>query len=383
MNDKLDRILVFSYYHPFIAGGGHRPHQILLEDLRRGRDVVFIFSSPTKLEDMESLDTKGIYRRLAAFYFGSGGELVPVTPFASCLLGGQASVQKLIKDWRPVYARAHNPVDVFCPAIEELRAEGIPFIYDQMDYWPAFAVQPWGTTDVEARYIQLSNAVTTISNYLVERAPKGTNFHLIANAISPSFLAAIAEEKEKRRREQNGTKHVLYMGAIWPQWFDWDLIFYLVEHCRDYQFTMIGATTAYSDEDDGRSTGGLAKHLTRYSNVKLVNEIPHRQLVSWLNQADIGLIPFVVNEVTLACSPLKVFEYIGAGLSVVSTALPEIKDYPQVSINEDYGAFLESLIRSDRGDADDAKRQAAEEFIRMNTWQSRTHDLDQIAGALL
>ena len=39
---------------------------------------------------------------------------------------------------------------------------------------------------------------------------------------------------------------------------------------------------------------------------------------------DVAVLPFVVNELTLASNPLKVREYLAAGLPVVATPLPEV-----------------------------------------------------------
>ena len=37
-----------------------------------------------------------------------------------------------------------------------------------------------------------------------------------------------------------------------------------------------------------------------------------------------AILPFVVNELTLAANPLKLREYLAAGLPVVATPLPEV-----------------------------------------------------------
>ena len=39
---------------------------------------------------------------------------------------------------------------------------------------------------------------------------------------------------------------------------------------------------------------------------------------------DVAILPFVVNELTLAANPLKLREYLAAGLPVVATPLPEV-----------------------------------------------------------
>lgn len=381
----MDRILVLSYYHPLIAGGGHRPHQILIEDLQRGREAVFLCASHTDLEQVRSLNDDSLYNRCATFHFDAEneGRLTPLTNHAARLIQSESSLDQLLEKWRPVYSRAHNPVEAFLPALARLKNEGVPFVYDQMDMWSAFSVQPWGSGDVERHYFELADAVTTISNFMVERAPQGANVHLLPNAISSTFLAAVSPNGNGAAHEDKWSRHILYMGAIWPDWFDWKLTFHMVESRPEYHFTFIGATTASADEDDGRETQRLAARLAAYPNVRMIDEVPHMSLVSWLKKADIGIIPFVVNDLTMACSPLKVFEYIGAGLPVVSSALPEIDGYPMVSTGVDYTELVQRLDASGRRELSAQAKRDARDFININTWKQRVDKLDRIVRELL
>lgn len=40
---------------------------------------------------------------------------------------------------------------------------------------------------------------------------------------------------------------------------------------------------------------------------------------------DVAILPFPISEVTLHANPLKVREYLAAGLPVVSTPIPEVE----------------------------------------------------------
>jgi hypothetical protein len=45
---------------------------------------------------------------------------------------------------------------------------------------------------------------------------------------------------------------------------------------------------------------------------------------------DVAILPFAVNELTLAANPLKLREYLAAGLPVVSSAIPEAEKLSHV-----------------------------------------------------
>ncbi|MCC9205434.1 glycosyltransferase [Arthrobacter sp. zg-Y769] len=75
-------------------------------------------------------------------------------------------------------------------------------------------------------------------------------------------------------------------------------------------------------------------HVTYYGNLALPD------LAKLLGESKVGLIPYQVNSYTQGVFPMKVYEYLAAGLSVVSTALPSLSSaIHNVSIvpAEDFG----------------------------------------------
>ena len=56
----------------------------------------------------------------------------------------------------------------------------------------------------------------------------------------------------------------------------------------------------------------------------------YAELPAYCRQFDVGLIPFKLNELTRAVNPIKLREYLAAGLPVISTPLPEVAIYEQM-----------------------------------------------------
>lgn len=59
-------------------------------------------------------------------------------------------------------------------------------------------------------------------------------------------------------------------------------------------------------------------------NVHLIGRRPYGELPSFCRGFDVALMPFRVNELTLNANPLKVREYLAAGLPVVTANIPEV-----------------------------------------------------------
>lgn len=322
------KVVVLSYYNPWISGGGHRPVCFLEEDLKKGHEVVFIFESLAETEYMPSF---GLYNN-------PNLKLVRRDKISGAFeaMNSQAkdivSEEYLLDIWRPDYIRSHNPVGSYIELLTKCKEKNIPHLYDQMDYWDGFPVQPWGECTEDA-YIDLAVSNMTISNWLVEKNSLKTlrPFVMVPNAIKENFAEELSiPYSEVTQRNLMKRKTVVYSGAIWPEWFDWDIMSYLIEMRPQYDFLMIGAYNPSSDEDDGRNVKEIVTKLKSFDNVSFLGQISHMELIPHLKGSNVSIIPFVVNDVTEACSPLKCFEYLGASLPVVTTALPEIKDYPMV-----------------------------------------------------
>lgn len=64
--------------------------------------------------------------------------------------------------------------------------------------------------------------------------------------------------------------------------------------------------------------------LATQPNIRLLDAIPHEDVMNHMVRFDIGVLPYLINEFTAAIMPVKLKEYLAAGLPVVSTPLPEV-----------------------------------------------------------
>ena len=89
-----------------------------------------------------------------------------------------------------------------------------------------------------------------------------------------------------------------------------------------------------------------------------------------------ALNPFRLNTLTLNANPLKVREYLAAGLPVVSTAIPEVIHVGLCRIARDPDGFVHEIQAALRDPGPSVLRSDA---IRHESWAAR---LDVIAGHL-
>jgi glycosyltransferase involved in cell wall biosynthesis len=127
-----------------------------------------------------------------------------------------------------------------------------------------------------------------------------------------------------------------FFGLV-SEWVDVDLIIHSAVAMPEVTFVVIG-----------RATVDLSR-FSKYPNIVYTGLVSYADLPMYASVFDVGSIPFRVNELTLACNPLKMFEYFSMGLPVVSTALPEVEKFvPDVMVarsRDEYVQMLEKALQ--------------------------------------
>jgi glycosyltransferase involved in cell wall biosynthesis len=118
--------------------------------------------------------------------------------------------------------------------------------------------------------------------------------------------------------------------------------------------------------------------LRRFSNVHFLGEKPQTELPGYLKGLAAALIPYKANELTRNIFPLKLFEYLAAGLPVVAGGLPELEGFSGMielaERPEDYPALVRQALAEDGQD----KRAARVALAAKNTWDQRVERISQL-----
>ena len=152
-----------------------------------------------------------------------------------------------------------------------------------------------------------------------------------------------------------------YYGAL-AKWFDYDLLAELAGRRPDWNFLLIGPMY-----DDSLTRSDLLKQ----SNVLWLGPRPYESLPGYLQLFDVAMIPFQINEITLATSPLKLYEYFAAGKPVVTTPMPECMAYPEVRIASSAAETAEILDEANASADDALFVSRLRDLGRANSWSAR------------
>jgi len=121
-------------------------------------------------------------------------------------------------------------------------------------------------------------------------------------------------------------------------------------------------------------------------NLRWIGPVPYDELPAWIQHWDVGLVPGVAGtEFNRRSWPMKLLEYLAAGLPVASTDIPASRELAellpgQVFIAENYtSACLVETVR--RALAVPAwMREGSRTFARRYSWEERARRLLSLAG---
>jgi GT2 family glycosyltransferase len=156
-----------------------------------------------------------------------------------------------------------------------------------------------------------------------------------------------------------------YYGAL-ARWFDYSLFKEIARLRPDYQFVLIGP-----DSDNTLLPSGV----TTIPNVFWLGPKEYNDLPDYLGCINVTIIPFVVNEITHATSPLKLFEYLAGHKPVVITPMRESMLTPGVLVGGSAQEFVQRLDEALQLSDDPEFIALADSVALANTWDERAKQI--------
>ena len=164
---------------------------------------------------------------------------------------------------------------------------------------------------------------------------------------------------------------IVFTGAIVAAKLDLRLLADLARLRPSWSFALVGPV-GLGDPRTNVSALAVAP------NIHLLGPRSYSELPDVLRAADAGLIPYALNELTESVFPMKVYEYLAAGLPVIATPLPALAGVTEIATAPDAQGIAELL---DDALADDTleRRTERSRAAASHSWERR---LEEIAAAI-
>jgi len=246
-------------------------------------------------------------------------------------------------------------------------------VYYCVDEWSMFSyLDRDATAAAERRLLERVDVTFAINHALADAkravcpathvSPHGVDHALFARALDdatqvPADLAALPHPR------------IGFYGTL-QSWVDFELIAHVAR-----------ARPAWSIALIGQQLGDLTA-IRGCPNVHLLGQRRHDELPAYCKGFDAGIIPYRIDERMKYVNPLKLREYLSAGLPVISTAVPEVQRYPHACTiaatpDEMVAGIERALSQGDR-----AARLARSEAMKSETWAARVAEVVRVIDRL-
>ena len=248
---------------------------------------------------------------------------------------GSAAVRSvltaLVGRWVAVLLRAHTEPGLprlfylsnvlFLPVAERLPHAVL--LYDANDDPLGFPGTPAWVASYLERTLERADVVVSCSAALAARlgAHGARQITVIGNGAElEHFMTPIDPARVPAAIRATPRPRIGYAGAI-AEWFDFDLIAELAAAYPAATLLLVGPVAA--------PVQAAAAALARaHPNVVFAGRVAYEDLPHWVAHFDVALIPFKIGPATDVLNPNKLYEYLAAGLTVVSFAYsPDIEAF--------------------------------------------------------
>ena len=239
-------------------------------------------------------------------------------------------------------------------------------VYHCVDDYAEFAGVPReAIRRLEADLVRRSDIVLTSSERLRdERLSLNARTHFVTHGVDTAHFGKALDPATPLPEELRSLPRPIvgFFGLI-AEWVDVRLIRGMADRRPDWSIVLVGrAATDVSA-------------LTGRPNVRLMGRRPYESLPAYCRGFDVGIVPFRMNDLTVRANPLKLREYLAAGLPVASTPLPEVLRYGGlVETGLEVEEFVAAVERAlERRSASAARARA--ERMRAESWETRVGEI--------
>jgi len=242
-------------------------------------------------------------------------------------------------------------------------------IYYCVDDWAKFSfIESDSILQMETDLVKRSDLVIVSARELYEQKKKlNPNTHLVLHGVDyDHFSKALNNNYPIPNDIGIIPKPIIGFFGLIHEWIDLSLIKKVAEAHPEWSVVMIGKVSA--DVTD----------LRKLPNIHFLGQKAYEDLPGYCKAFDVAMIPFVINELTKSVNPIKLREYLAAGLPVVSVDLPEVRNYGElIRISRDTNDFIRN-IENCLKTTDEKQKGRRSVAMAKEDWNSKVLEIEKV-----
>ncbi len=266
----------------------------------------------------------------------------------------------------PLAGQFENPVQWFYDPMAVTAFGGqmneIATVYDCMDELSKFKGAPPAIVEREQELLALADVVFAGGRKMWEsKKPLQRQRHFYGCGVDVAHFGKAREEATKLRGDIAVLKKPVlgYFGVV-DERMDYELVAKLADANPDWSVAIIGPAIKVDPSQ-----------FPQRPNLHWLGGREYKELPAYCKGFDVCLMPFAMNEHTEFINPTKSLEYMAAGRTVVSSAVPDvISNFGSiVKVAHSHDEFIE-LCRAEAAQPDQKAIERGLKMASENSWES-------------
>ena len=239
-------------------------------------------------------------------------------------------------------------------------------IFDSVDNWLEHSSYTKYKDRLAVNYQEIkrnSDLIFTVSQNLMDLFDRENYVYQIPNGVE---LEHFDTNKVSDKLKDIKKPIIGFLGVMQDR-LDVDLIKYLAEVFANKSIVLAGPVWKNFSKDK----------LVKYPNIHFLGQISYQEIPELYNGFDVGIIPYKVNEFIKSTDSMKFYEYLAAGLPVVSTDIAGADKFQNfIKIAKTHFEFkkeIEEILQQKK-----FKNPAIKSFLYDHTWQKRVGEMMEL-----
>lgn len=353
----------------------------VMVELARNNRVLWVNSLATRVPSLTSgRDLRKIFRKLGGIFRGAQpvrDNLWVYTPVVLPL--PHSRIAASLNRWilRAALAGQRRKLQMrefqlwtFLPTTDDyigLLGESVS-VYYCVDEWSKFSYLDGAKVAIAEQHLctRCDIVFATAQSLVDAKIAWNPETHLARHGVDHEKFAQALGERNSVPSDLIGLpKPIVGFYGTLQDWVDLNLIAYIAERHPEWSVALIGKPMIN------------LSILQKYPNVHLLGRKSHEELPKYCRGFDVGIIPYLLHERILHVNPIKLREFLSAGLPVVSVDLPEVRPFSQhCYLAADYPDFVRGIEQALRTDSAQLRKQRSD-AMREETWERKVAGVAQ------
>jgi len=221
------------------------------------------------------------------------------------------------------------------------------------------------------------DAVIVVSKELYEAKRRfNPNTYLVPNGVNyQAYSDALADPHVPEVLQAIKSPRLGYSGLIADK-LNLAMLKDLAQETPEWSLVLLGPVNVSKQAETWQA-------LQAMPNVYYLGSVESAQVPYYVKGFDVGLMPYAQDRHSETISPLKLYDYLAAGLPIAAMDIPATREFSSYIHLASAPQDFSQAVRDALADVTLERRQARREIALQNTWEARVEQLSHLIQSQL